>query len=56
MTLHLVRQLSKNGKTSNKKFYTFFMTSHKEKTIYRLTSSKLVVVAYTSLLKAIKKP
>lgn len=56
MALHLVRQLFRNKKTSDTKFYTSFVTSYKEKTIYQSTLFKLVVVEYTSLLEAIKKP
>lgn len=55
MTLYLVCKLSRKEETINKKSYTFFITSHKEKSTYQLTFFKPVVVGCISLLKPIAK-
>lgn len=55
MTLYLVCKLFRKEETTNKKSYTFFITSHKEKSTYQLTPFKPVVVGYISLLKTIVK-
>lgn len=59
MASHVVRQLFKNEKISNKKSYASFVTTFKEKTNHKSTPFKFVVIGYEVhilLLKAIEKP
>lgn len=44
------------GETSDKKSYTSFIASHKEKIIHQSIPFELIIMGYNLLLKAIGKP